>query len=108
MRAVEGQPPEAPNAYMDGSVSEPSRPERALGGVGVWAPQASEDAVLPAFHDFYQPVAYSGGFGMFGALGGGRMSSTRAETAACLMACYIEQPLHLAVDNANVYRRASA
>eukprot|EP00969_Alexandrium_andersonii_P195964 8657394-Alexandrium_andersonii.AAC.1 len=63
MRAVEGQPPEAPNAYMDGSVSEPSRPERALGGVGVWAPQASEDVVLPAFHDFYQPTAYSGGFG---------------------------------------------
>ena len=46
-RVKEGEPPENPNVYSDGSLKNPGvGPHWMIGGIGVWWPERKED-VLP-------------------------------------------------------------
>ena len=106
---VQGQPPELPSVYTDGSVRPPKDPQRATAGIGMWVPANAEQNVgLPQVClDHVCAEQRPEGLEVWGGVPGPRPSSTRIEGWALVVAAHCDGPVHVATDSANACRTAS-
>ena len=104
--AVTSTTPDDPTAYSDGAFTNPTQPVYGLATAAVWWPgRVSPPTALE--HDYAWCEVRSLGRAFLGYLGGFSSSSSRIELLGTILAVFSDQPLHLAVDNASVVKRAA-
>ena len=106
---VDGKPPEKPNCYSDGSLKNPRYQKWSLGGFGLWWPggDISNQPLGKTEAEFTVNTDNKDGIRMWGALPGGKTSSTRTELAAGLVAATAPIPVHQATDSMSYCRMAN-
>eukprot|EP00969_Alexandrium_andersonii_P163419 7223613-Alexandrium_andersonii.AAC.1 len=82
--------------YVDGSLSSPSKPERALVGVGVWCPDEGHEGPAARLEgpilDFVFDRPMRTGHAYWAKASGARPSTARTEAFALLVALHTGQP----------------
>ena len=102
-------PPNVPNCYVDGSVFPPQQPNRASLGIGIACPHEPRQVMFEGQHLLFLFGQEGEGYHTFWThVDSTRPSSSRAEALGLCLALGASGPLHLAIDNASVVRRANA
>ena len=100
-------PPELPNSYSDGGVTNPTYSEYQFGGAGIWWPGRKIESAplhineLEQHHEITQD-----GISIWGAIPGQRCDSTRAEIIAATGILAAPGPIHTGVDSLNFIKYA--
>jgi len=102
--------PTLPNVYSDGSYQNPAHPCYGLGGAGVWWPLRNVD-VHPLSNneiDYTHHSICPDGVGLWAAVGGPRLSSTRTEIIGAIGAMLNSGVTHVGSDSRNFVRMAQS
>ena len=106
--AVQGDAPDDPNCFSDGSFTKPAAPEYGLDSAAVWYPsRPAGPSVLEDQYGLFQISDQEPGVALLGYLGGYRSSSSRIELVGTIMSMLANFPVHLAGDNLAVVNKAS-
>eukprot|EP00973_Karenia_brevis_P010322 1398340-Karenia_brevis.AAC.1 len=98
---IHQHPPDTPNVFTDGSLSNPTQPTFGLASAGIWHPgrTATTMPLTELEQDFATHHFTHDGLESFLYLGGLPSSSTRAELVGLLGAVLIPGAIHIALDN---------
>ena len=102
--------PTLPNVYTDGSYKNPAHPCYGLGGAGVWWPLRNVDThpLSPNEVDCTHHSISPDGVGLWAAVGGPRLSSTRTEIIGAIGAMINSGVAHVGSDSRNFVRMAQS
>ena len=99
---VEGEAPNKPNAFSDGSLKNTKGPFWHLGGAGVWWPERKAESVTEQEKRIAEYKETDEGTMLWCSFNSSLNSSTRCELAAAILALLAPRPVNIGIDNATV------